>query len=302
MVTSAAGRAQGEGFSPRAWIAALGGQGVLQRSYAEWRTLSVGYFRFGGLMEPLAAPEIDRHYISLTLGDPLEVEGVLNGSKLSARVRRGQFLFMAAGQSNIWRWDRPTEEAQLFLDPLVIEQAAAEARCGRVELLNRFAIEDERIQHIVLSLVDELRTPGPAAALLAETAAQFLALHLLRSHCQCQSDLPARGALSAAQLRRLERHVDSQLGTDITLEQLAGMVGMSQFHFARSFKKTTGQSAHRWLTARRIERAKILLQSSPLAVLEIAQEVGFQSQSHFGQIFRKWTGHSPKAWRKLSRC
>ena len=47
--------------SPKAWIAALGGEGVIERSYAEWPSLGIGYFRFDDLTEPLAAPAIDRH-------------------------------------------------------------------------------------------------------------------------------------------------------------------------------------------------------------------------------------------------
>ncbi len=288
--------------SPIAWIDALGGEGVLERSYAEWPSLAVGYFHFDHLDARLAAPAIDRHYISLTLGGPLHVEGILDGDRLSADVRPGQFMFMAAGQSNEWLWDRPTEEAQVFLDPGVIDRVAAEARCGRVELINRFAIEDARIQHIVLSLLDELRRPGPAGSLLVETAAQFLALHLLRGHCRLGRELPAAGALNAAQLRRVERHAAERLGAEVTLAELAGILDMSQFHFARCFRKATGQSPHRWLTALRIARAKALLQSTAMSVLDIAQEVGFESQSHFGQVFRKWTGRSPAAWRKRARC
>lgn len=288
--------------SPMAWIGALGGKAVLERSYAEWPSLAVGYFRFDHLAERLAAPAIDRHYISLTLGGPLEVEGILEGTRLRAQVQPGQFMFMAAGQTNEWLWDRPTEEAQVFLDPLVIDRVAAEAGCGRVELLNRFAIDDPLIQRIVLGLVDELRMPGPAAHLLAETAAQYLALHLLRGHCRLGGALPSTGALTATQLRRVERYADERLSAEITLQELAGVLGMSQFHFARAFRKAAGQSPHRWLTERRIERAKALLKSTALSILDVAQEVGFQSQSHFGHIFRRWTGRSPAIWRKMSRC
>ncbi|MBL9033887.1 MAG: helix-turn-helix transcriptional regulator [Rhodospirillaceae bacterium] len=288
--------------SPKAWIAALGGEGVIERSYVEWPSLGIGYFRFDDLTEPLAAPAIDRHYISLTLGGPLEVEGILDGNRLRAEVRPGQFMFMAAGQSNAWRWDRPTEEAQIFLDPAIIDRVALEAGCGHVQLLNRFAIEDPHIQNIVLALLDELRQPGPGTALMAETAAQFLALHLLRRHCRMVRTVAPAGALTAGQIRRIEGHVAGRLDGGITLEELANVVGLSQFHFARAFRKATGESPHRWLTARRIARAKEMLQASSLSVLDISQEVGFQSQSHFGQVFRKWTGCTPAAWRSRARC
>ena len=72
---------------------------------------------------------------------------------------------------------------------------------------------------------------------------------------------------------------------------------MSQFHFARTFKAATGNSPHRYLTQRRIERAKVLLGVTKLSVAEVAYSVGFTNQSHFAAQFYKITGTTPKTYR-----
>lgn len=275
---------------------------MLPCSYAEWSGVSVGCFRFGDLSERLAAPRIGRHYISLTLGAAVEVEGILDDHRHQARVAPGQLMFMAAGQSNEWRWDGPTEEAQLFVDPDVIEQAANDSGYGQVALRSQIAVEDPSISQIVLALVDELRSPGPSPAMMAQSAVQYLALHLLRRHCTWRADLLRAGTLNGQQISRIERFADAHMQSDISLADLAAVVHMSQFHFARAFKLTTGQSPHRWLTARRIARAQELLRATALPIVEVAAETGFQSQSHFGQVFRRWSGHSPRQWRNLARC
>jgi AraC family transcriptional regulator len=79
---------------------------------------------------------------------------------------------------------------------------------------------------------------------------------------------------------------------------MAAVVHMSPFHFARAFKAATGQPPHRYLTQRRMERAKILLSVTRLPVAEVANRVGFSNQSHFSAQFRRATGTTPKGYRE----
>jgi AraC family transcriptional regulator len=75
---------------------------------------------------------------------------------------------------------------------------------------------------------------------------------------------------------------------------------MSQFHFARAFKATVGQTPHRYITQRRIERAKVLLSVTQLPVLEVAAQTGFSNTGYFSAQFRKHTSATPKQFR--DRC
>ena len=284
--------------SPRAWVELIGGRELCAMRPQQWRSLDVGLFRFGGLPELTTLPPLDHHFVSFTVQGPLHVERELGGALERGDFRRGSSLIMRAGQENTWRWDRPTDELQLFLDPAYLADVAVEAD-GRVpELIDRFAFEDPVLRQIVHGLLDELREPGVAGALFGELAAQSLAVHLLRRHCVLRPRIAhAVRGLTPSQIRRLEAHVAERLAEQITLDELAGIARMSRFHFAHAFTQALGTPPHRWLVARRIERAKTLLCASNLPVSEIAAAVGFASPSHFGAVFRRSVGASPRAYR-----
>jgi transcriptional regulator GlxA family with amidase domain len=97
-------------------------------------------------------------------------------------------------------------------------------------------------------------------------------------------------------LRRLLRakdRMDAASHEDWPVRRLAGVSGVSEAHFARSFRDAFGAPPHRYLLTRRIERAKALLRDTDLAVTEIAFQTGWNSLGTFGRTFRDVTGESP---------
>ncbi len=77
------------------------------------------------------------------------------------------------------------------------------------------------------------------------------------------------------------------------VRRLARVSGVSEAHFARSFKEAFGIPPHRYLLTRRIERAKALLRDTDLSITEIAFQTGWSSLGTFGRTFRDITGQSP---------
>lgn len=97
-------------------------------------------------------------------------------------------------------------------------------------------------------------------------------------------------------LRRLLRAKDRMDGAsheEWPIRRLARVSGVSQAHFARSFKEAFGVPPHRYLLTRRVERAKTLLRDTELPITEIAFRTGWGSLGTFGRTFRDITGESP---------
>jgi transcriptional regulator GlxA family with amidase domain len=97
-------------------------------------------------------------------------------------------------------------------------------------------------------------------------------------------------------LRRLLRakdRMDAASHEQWSVARLARISGVSEAHFARSFRQAFGAPPHRYLLTRRIERAKALLRDTDLNVTDIAFQTGWNSLGTFGRIFRDITGEAP---------
>jgi transcriptional regulator GlxA family with amidase domain len=97
-------------------------------------------------------------------------------------------------------------------------------------------------------------------------------------------------------LRRLLRakdRMDAASQEEWSVRRLARVSGVSEAHFARSFKEAFGLPPHRYLLTRRIERATALLRDTELTITEIAFQTGWGSLGTFGRTFRDVTGDSP---------
>jgi transcriptional regulator GlxA family with amidase domain len=106
-------------------------------------------------------------------------------------------------------------------------------------------------------------------------------------------------------LRRLLRakdRMDAGSHEEWPVQRLARVSGVSEAHFARSFKQAFGVPPHRYLLTRRIERATALLRDTDLPITEIAFHAGWGSLGTFGRTFRDVTGESPGALRTRVRA
>jgi AraC-like DNA-binding protein len=97
-------------------------------------------------------------------------------------------------------------------------------------------------------------------------------------------------------LRRARDHMDRHYQTDLDLDQLARVAGVSKYHFARAFEATYRETPLRYLTRRRIERAQDLLRNANLTVTEVCVAVGFSSLGSFSSRFTQLVGETPTAY------
>jgi AraC family transcriptional regulator len=175
----------------------------------------------------------------------------------------------------------------------------------RVRLHYDGGFRDPLIEQIGQTVYREVSTPGPADRLLIEHLTSALAVHVLRNHSNQNAAalrLPrAAGALTRQRLKRIDDFVEANLDRDLPLSALAREACLSPYHFARAFKASTGTPPHRYVIARRVERAKALIHDQSLPLADIAVACGFSSQAHFTTVFLKATGQTPGVYRN-DRC
>lgn len=100
-------------------------------------------------------------------------------------------------------------------------------------------------------------------------------------------------------LLRARDHMDREYWDDLDIDRLADVALMSAAHFIRSFKATFGETPHRYLQRRRVERAMYLLRTTDRSVTEICMNVGFSSLGTFSRTFTGIVGETPSRFREL---
>jgi AraC family transcriptional regulator len=104
--------------------------------------------------------------------------------------------------------------------------------------------------------------------------------------------------LSARRLKAVLGYIREHLHAALTLRELAAVAHLSPYHFARRFKESTGLPPHRYVIARRIERAEQLLRGEEeLTLAQVAARVGFWDQGHFTHHFKRHVGVTPRRFR-----
>jgi AraC family transcriptional regulator len=293
---SPADRATPGAISPREWVGLLDGRDLAPVPYGDPSPVGVAMFRFPGLLERLVLPPLDTHYVSFTLAGALVIERDLGRDIERAGFRPGMSLILPAGRENAWRWNSGTDELHLYVSPAWLDEVALAAGVAAPALFERFAFEDPLLCSLAAALLEERRSGGVGGALFRDTAAETIALQLLREHCSVSLP-PFRASLAPARLRRVRDLVEERLDRDLSLEDLAMAAGLSRAHFARSFRATTGQTPYAYLRERRVARARSLLSASSQPIIEIAGLTGFRSQSHLGRVFKNATGLTPAEYR-----
>lgn len=242
-----------------------------------------------------------QHHLLLHLDEPTWMELRLEGGWRRFEVHRGHFFLCPAQIPMSFRCQDPGHFLCLSLDPARVRCAGLEwgPRGARPHLSPRLPFTDPFLAALVECLRAEIRAGYPGGRVYGESLATALIAHLLRGEPGSAPEVNGgpRG-LSRPQLRRLEAFIREHLTEDISLKTLAGVAGLSPFHFVRVFKQTTGRTPHRYLLERRLERARELLLRRAPTLAEVAVEAGFCDQSHFTLHFKRAYGLTPGEFRR----
>jgi AraC family transcriptional regulator len=197
-------------------------------------------------------------------------------------------------------WIRPDDADVLKLG---ISDAALRAACdetsGEVELRSTGKLADPRVSALAAAVNAERLAGFPSGRLFLDSVEQAIALALVEGHAvKHRSERTYRGGLAPARLRRVIELVHARIEDEVTLKELAESAGLSVPHFSQMFRKSTGESPHRFVLRQRVERAKEMLRAAEAPVLDVAVACGFKTQQHFARVFRQVCGASPTEYRQ----
>ena len=177
--------------------------------------------------------------------------------------------------------------------------ACSDGAYGEVELRPSRKFADSRLSALVGAARAEMDAGFPSGRLFLDSVEQAMAVTLVNGHAVRHRPVQfSRGGLGSARLRRIKELVHAKIEDDLSLNEMAESVGLSTAHFARMFRKSTGETPHQFVLRQRLARAKAMLRAPDARVLDVAVACGFKTQQHFAQVFRDVWGVSPTEYRQ----
>jgi AraC-like DNA-binding protein len=228
------------------------------------------------------------------------IPGLPSGASLLANPN--QTVQFATGRGH-------SELLLVRLAPALLVETASRLRMYRAGLNLLFSAPltpltgDAKLSATIEAIASELEGGDAGWREVIRSLVNQLTVYLLRERVNAQRSDEielSRVGIVDRRLRRAIEFMSDNCGRELTLAEIAGAAYLSEFHFARLFKKITGATPHAYLASLRIERARRLLAESDLPISEVGAEVGYASQSHFTKIFRETTGMTPKAFRNAA--
>jgi AraC family transcriptional regulator len=149
-------------------------------------------------------------------------------------------------------------------------------------------------------LAAECQAPGMFGDLYADSLIVAILVGLMRLGSP-PGTTRQQYRLAPWQLRAAMEYMDARVSSQLALRDLAMATGLSQSHFSRAFKASTGVAPYQWFLNARIQRAQQLLLKQTASVAEVATMAGFADQAHLTRAFSRATGATPAAWRRDRR-
>lgn len=241
------------------------------------------------------------HLITVYMGAPSRQQSVLSGRNYNILQSAGNVAVISSATAlRSWYDEVEQDDIYLHLEPEFIKRVAAEGadlNPDKVEIVTTLDSRSPIIESMARLAFDELQRGDNTTAtnLYADSLANLLAIQLLRQYSSDRLPPEKRyvNGLTNKKLALVLDLIENDLSEDLSLQILANAAGLSEYHFLRMFKQSTGYTPHQYVIGQRIERAKELLAKTDMSITEIAYLLGFSSSAHFTHHFRRKTGLRP---------
>ena len=179
----------------------------------------------------------------------------------------------------------------VYFDHAFLEEAACGCGVDRLRF-PAVAAPPGRISARMFGWMRRLAVQSPGC----EEAAYDLAAAALRLE-DTHGPAPEASTQDRRRIEAVADHIGTAYAEPCSLEGLAGLAGLSRYHFLRRFREVVGQSPNQYVIHARLRAAAEALLASRASVAQVAFEVGFNDISHFNACFRSVFGCAPRAWR-----
>ena len=248
--------------------------------------------------------QVERNERLTQLGAQLEVVGRDHIELRSApdaanpRAYKPRPMYLAPAEMKLWAHSADARYVKcgvISFDASMLQERMGISQSLGLMDVPRLRLNDDRLWTLIRLLTDAINDSDPTAQLYGDSLTAAIAARLFE---RPKDKKGSERGLSAIQLKDAMSYLEAKLPARVELATLAELAGLSQSHYNRAFKASTGLAPYQWQLQARIERAKDLLVNTNGNLQNVAEATGFADAVHFGRAFRKFTGATPAAWRK----
>jgi len=227
----------------------------------------------------------------------------LAGSRIrTVDAHAGSCEIVPAGADYWARWHNHKEVAVFSVESDWLSKIAQqEVGATRLELeVDALPFVSDRIRQIAQMLRSEFMQPHhEPSSLYTDSLLTLLGMELIRNHSSAAARPERRQRrMPKKTIDKVTQYMRSEIGTAITVESLADVVGYSANHFLKCFKAETGQTPHKFLVNLRLDLAQELLTTTKSSITDIAFKAGFSSQTHLTSAMTKERSVTPGQLRR----
>jgi AraC family transcriptional regulator len=192
----------------------------------------------------------------------------------------------------------------LFIENSMMKSISDDSKGGRqVELIQRNGVVDHTLQSLLSALVADLKAGCPAGRIFGESLATAIAAYVAVHYSVSSARFTEyRDGLSKQRLNDVVDYIHSNLHRNLGVAEIARVAFVSPYYFGKLFKRSTGQTVHKYVLEQRVRRAQTLLCTTNIELSEIASSVGLANQSHFTTVFKTKLGVTPGHFRLQTRA
>jgi AraC family transcriptional regulator len=265
-----------------------------------WSGLSVRGYQYKA--SDVEVPPVRDFVIVVYRRGNTDMRRKLDGRWTTEGVGPGDVSLLTRAADSRWVWSQDLDVVLVFLTEQEIRDTCRqmfERDVSDIDIQDVLKVNDPRIYRTAMLTAAEAAGGEAGNQLMVDSLSCQLSVYLLRRYARIRfRDTGSMDSLTFQQTRLVRSYVQEHLHENISLQDLAGVLALSRFHFSRRFRNATGTTPHKFVLERRVEHAQELLRKTRATLSDVAGSCGFSDQSHMTRVFRQRLRITPAQYRR----
>lgn len=198
--------------------------------------------------------------------------------------------------------DQPCSYIMLMISPEILYSFFDEhVQDRKIQFLKNYNINDRNMEAMIRLLCNEIEISNRNGKTYLKSILRSFVNYYIRNysdysdkHDDNRDDIRMKTDDIAAAVK----YINENIFSDISIDDLASKCGLTKYYFLKKFRKIEGVTPYQYILKLKMEKAREIISSGSIQLIDVAYSLGFSDQSHFTNSFRKYFGEPPGSFKK----